>query len=88
MEAFDKIKEAIIQAPTLQSPNFENEFILYTFSFDHSIAVVLTHKKEEGEEVPVSFMSTGLWGVELNYLIIDKQAFEVFKYVKHFLSYF
>ena len=27
-EAFDKIKEAIVEAPTLQSPNFDNEFIL------------------------------------------------------------
>ena len=41
-EAFEKIKEAIVEDPTLQSPNFDNEFILYTFSFDHSIAAVLT----------------------------------------------
>ena len=41
-EAFEKIKEAIVEAPTLRSPNFENEIILYTFSSDHSIVVVLT----------------------------------------------
>lgn len=41
-EAFYKIKEAIAKAPTLQSPNFDKELILYTFSSDHSIAVVLT----------------------------------------------
>ena len=41
-EAFDKIKEAIEEAPTLRSPNFDNEFILYTFASDYSIAVVLT----------------------------------------------
>ena len=34
-EAFDKIKEAIVEVPTLWSPNFENEFILYTFYSDH-----------------------------------------------------
>ena len=43
-EAFDKIKEAIAKAPTLRSPNFDNEFILYTFSFDHSIVVVPTEE--------------------------------------------
>ena len=57
-EAFDKIKESIEEAPTLRSPNFDNEFILYTFSFDHSIVVVLTQKSEVGEEFPISFMRT------------------------------
>ena len=37
-EAFDKIKEAIAEAPTLRSSNFDNEFILYTFASDYSIA--------------------------------------------------
>ena len=41
-KTFDKIKEAIAEAPTLRSPNFENEFILYTFVSDHSIATMLT----------------------------------------------
>ena len=57
-EAVEKIKEAIAEAPTLQSPNFDNEFILYTFSSDHSIATVLTQKNEDEEEFPVSFMRT------------------------------
>ena len=59
-EPFDKIKEAIEEAPTLRIPNFDNQFILYTFSSDHSIADVLTQKNEEGEKFPVSFMSTWL----------------------------
>ena len=61
-EAFDKIKEAITEAPTLRSPNFNNEFILYTLTSDHSIVVVLTEKNEYREEFPVSFMSTGRQG--------------------------
>ena len=69
------------------SPNFDNEFILYTFASDHSIVVVLTQKNEEGEEFLVSFMSTGLQGAKLKYLTIDKQAFVVFKAVKHFHLY-
>ena len=64
-EAFDKIKESIVEAPTLRSLNFDNEFILYTFASIHSIVVALTQKNEEGEEFLVSFMSTGLQGVEL-----------------------
>lgn len=71
----------------MRSPNFDNEFILYTFSSDHSIVVVLTQKNEEGEEFLVSFMSTGLQGDELKYPSIDNQAFAVFKDVKHFRLY-
>ena len=41
-EAFDKIKKAIAEAPTLRSLNFDNEFILYAFTSDHSIVNVLT----------------------------------------------
>ena len=41
-ESFDKIKESIAEDPTLQIPNFDMEFILYTFASDHSIVVVLT----------------------------------------------
>ena len=86
-EAFEKIKETIEEAPTLWISNFDNEFILNTFAFDHSIAVVLTQKNEEGEEFLVSFMSTCLQGTELKYPAIDKQAFAMFKDVKHFHPY-
>ena len=55
--------------------------------FNHSIVAVLTQKVEVGQEFLVSFMSTGLQGSKLNYLAIDKQAFTVFKAVKHFRPY-
>ena len=40
--AFNKIKTSIAHAPSLKSPNFEKDFILYTFALDDSLAVVLT----------------------------------------------
>lgn len=86
-EAFEKIKEAIAESPTLESPNFDNEFIIYTYSNVHSIVIVLTQKNEDKQEFLVSLMSTGLRGAELKYLAIDKQAFAVFKVVKHFRPY-
>jgi hypothetical protein len=35
----------------------------------------------------MSFMSTNIQGVELNYPVVDKQAYTVYKAVKHFRSY-
>ena len=40
--AFSKIKTSITHAPSLKSPNFEKDFILYTFASDDSLAAVLT----------------------------------------------
>ena len=67
----------------MQSSDFENDFILYTFSSDHSIMAMLTHKYDVGEEFLGSFMITSLQVVELNYPTTDKQDFVVFEVVKH-----
>ena len=83
-ETFKKIKEAIVEDPTLWSLNFDRDFILYTFALDHLIAAMLTQRDEVGKEFPVSFMSTILKGAKLNYPAVDKQDFTVFKAVKHF----
>ena len=48
---------------------------------------MLTQKGELGDEYPISFTSTGLQGVELNYLTMDKQANAIFKEVKQFRPY-
>ena len=61
--AFSKIKTAVAHAPSLKSPDFDKNFIMYTFASDDSLAAVLTQKEEGGDEFPISFMSTGLqWG--------------------------
>ena len=71
-DSFMNIKEEIVEAPTLWSPKFEKDFILYIFAFDYLIVFMLSQKNEVGEEFPVSFMSMGLQGAEINYPPIDK----------------
>jgi len=48
--AFSKIKTSIAHARSLKSPNFEKDFILYTFASDDSLAAVLTQKEDGGDE--------------------------------------
>ena len=38
--SFKDIKTEIAQAPSLKSPDFEKDFIVYTFSSDNSLTVV------------------------------------------------
>jgi len=83
-ESFELIKKAIINAPSLTTLDFLKPFVLYTFSSDTSYAVVLTQLNDQNIEAPISFFSSNLQGVELNYSVVEKQAFAVFKTLKHF----
>jgi hypothetical protein len=86
-QSFNAINNAIIDAPSLMSPNFSQDFTLYTFSSDYSYAAVLTQKNVENNKVPIAFMSSSFKGAEINYPVVDQQAYIVFKAVKHFRSY-
>ena len=66
-DSFESIKKAIINAPSLTTPEFLKPFVLYTFSYDTSYAVVLTQLNDENVEAPISFFSSNLQGAELNY---------------------
>eukprot|EP00253_Pinus_taeda_P025768 PITA_25768 len=83
-EAFDSIKQSIINAPALSTPNFSNHFILYTITSTSSYAAVLTRINDHNLEAPISFYSSNLQGAELNYSEVEKQAFVVYKVVKHY----
>ena len=69
------------------SPDFLKDLFLYTFATDTSYVVVLTQKNQDENEVPISFMSVGLDGPQLKYPEVDKQAYAIFKVVKHFRPY-
>eukprot|EP00253_Pinus_taeda_P002734 PITA_02734 len=83
-EAFELIKQSIINAPALNTPNFSNHFTLYTTASDFPYAAVLTQINNHNLEAPISFYSSNLQGAELNYSKVEKQAFVVYKAVKHY----
>lgn len=83
-ETFDSIKQSIINVPTLSTPNFSNHFILYTLASNLSYAAVLAQINDKNLEAPISFYSSNLQGAELNYLEVEKQAFVVYKAIKHY----
>ena len=69
------------------APNFNKDFILYTFSSDFSYAAVLTQKNHEDAEIPIYFMRSMFKGAEINYSQLDKQAYTFYKSVKHYRPY-
>lgn len=59
-EVFRWIKEAIVEALVLVNPNFDKGFFLYTFASNLSYVTILTQKNNDGNEVPISYMSSNL----------------------------
>lgn len=84
--AFEEIKQAIVQAPVLVSPDYLQPFWIYSFASEHTSAAILTQRKEEGEH-PKTFMSTPLKDAELRYPNVEKQAYALVKAIKKFRHY-
>jgi hypothetical protein len=82
--AFKSIKDAIGKPPVLIIPNYLKDFQIFSFALEDTILGVLLHKNEEGQELPISFMSKALQNYELNYTSLEKQAYALVKYLKHF----
>ena len=56
-QAFEAIKQAIINAPALNTPDFSKDFTLYTLATKKSYAAVLTQLNDQKIEAPISFFS-------------------------------
>jgi hypothetical protein len=54
-ESFQQIKEALGESLVLVIPNYDKEFLVFSFSSEHTIVVVLLQKNEENQEKPIAF---------------------------------
>jgi hypothetical protein len=85
--SFDQVKQALTQSPVLISPDFTKDFLIFSFASEHTNAVVLLQKNNEGHELPMAFFSKSLRDVALKYNIMEKQAFSLVKPIKYFRVY-
>ena len=65
--AFQKIKQAIKDAPIFRAPNYDKPMHIFSFASFHTVAVVLLQKNEEGYEQPITFFSKSLHAAEIKY---------------------
>lgn len=75
------------KAPVLINQDFTKDFIIFSFSSEHTIATVLLQKNSEGFEQPISFFSKALRDAYFKYNITEKQAFALVKALKYFRVY-
>jgi hypothetical protein len=71
-ESFVQIKGALIEAPVLISPDYSKDFLIFSFAFCDTIAVVLLQKNDQGREQPIAFYNKALRDAELRYEIMEK----------------
>jgi hypothetical protein len=85
--SFEHIKKAIGEAPVLASPDYTKEFLIFSFTSEHTIAMVVLQKNEEGFKQPITFFNKSLRDAELRYDIREKQAYAMVKALKDFRTY-
>eukprot|EP00253_Pinus_taeda_P015145 PITA_15145 len=86
-QAFESIKTALTQTPVLTSPQFDKDFIIFSFAFEHTIATILLQKYDQGNEKPIAFFSRALRDAPLKYQIMEKQAYALVKAIEYFRIY-
>jgi hypothetical protein len=62
-------------------------FLIFSFIYEHIVAVGLLQKNEEGFEQPIAFFSKSLRDIELRYDILEKKAYTMVKALKAFRTY-
>ena len=84
--AFNILKEALIEAPILQPPNWSLPFEIYCDASEFSVGAVLGQRKEQ-KPVAIFYASKTLTGPQLHYSVIEKELLAVIFALEKFRSY-
>ena len=71
VKSFNLVKYALSIAPVLISPDYTQDFIIFSFAFEHTMVTVLIQKKDQMEQ-PIAFFNRTIRDVALPYKIIEK----------------
>lgn len=84
--AFQTLKEKLINSPILQYPNFKERFILTTDASNVGIGSVLSQLKNN-QDLPIAYYSRTLNKSECNYSTTEKELLAIINSVEHFRPY-
>ncbi|XP_020296374.1 uncharacterized protein LOC109861229 [Pseudomyrmex gracilis] len=85
-QAFESLKEKLISAPLLASPDFAKEFIVTNDASGYVVGAVLS-ESAVGQDRPVAYASRVLNKAERNYSTTQKELLAIVWAVKHFRPY-
>jgi hypothetical protein len=71
----------------LISPNYLEDFLIFSFASPDTVASFLLQTNEVGLEQPIAYFSQALRDVEVRYDTMEKQAYALVKALKEFKIY-
>lgn len=86
IDAFQRCKELLVNAPILQFPDFSKPFILTTDASNYAIGAVLSQGVIANEK-PIAYASRTLNEAETRYSTIEKELLAIVWAAKHFRPY-
>ena len=85
-QSFEVSKNLLINAPILQYPDFEKQFIVTTDASNFAIGAVLS-QNVNGKDMPIAYASRTLNEHEINYSTTEKELLGIVWSVKYFRPY-
>ena len=85
--AFDQLKEKLVEAPVLVYLNFNEKFTLETDASVHELGAILSQVLEDKKLHPVAYASRALSDQEKRYAISELETLAVVWSMSHFHSY-
>jgi len=70
-KSFHAVKLSLTIAHVLINPDYSNDFIIFSFSSEHTMATVLMQKRDK-TKLPIAFFSCNIKDAALKYNIIEK----------------
>lgn len=85
-EAFNTLKSALVSAPILKCPNFDEPFYIHTDASSFAIGAVLTQKLN-GVDHPIAYCSRTLNKPEINYSATERELLAVLFALEQYRAY-
>lgn len=85
-DSFLKLKQALVSAPILRSPDFTKDFIVQCDASNTGLGSVLLQQGESGEVV-IAFASRSLSKAERNYTVTERECLAVIFSIEKFRPY-
>ena len=86
-EAFEILKQKLMEEPILGYPDYEKPFVLFTDASGTGLGAILSQKDEEGKEIVIAYASKSLTPAERNYVITEQECLAIVWGVQHFHKY-
>ena len=86
-EAFQKLKEALLNSPLLAYYDPNQPVRLAVDASSYGLGAVLSHVSDDGEERPIAYASRTLSSSEQNYALIEKEELAIVFGIKKFHQY-